>query len=57
MSSGAAPQGVSESEFLFSRTCCNALLIAYKIAEPAQCQRAVALLSVMTEYALVPPMH
>lgn len=45
----AAPLG--DTEYLFARTCCNALLIAYKIAEPAQCQRAVALLSVMTECA------
>lgn len=48
VASAAAQHGVAEVEFLFSRTCCNALLIAYKIAEPAQCQRAVALLAVMT---------
>eukprot|EP00892_Ulva_mutabilis_P005105 jgi/Ulvmu1/2967/UM015_0007.1 len=41
--------GHTETEYLFARTCCNALLIAYKIAEPVQCQRALALLTAITQ--------
>ena len=43
--------GHTETEYLFARTCCNALLIAYKIAEPVQCQRALALLTAITQCA------
>lgn len=43
--------GHTESEYLFARTCCNALLIAYKLAEPVQCQRALALLTAITQCA------
>lgn len=46
--------GHTESEYLFARTCCNALLIAYKLAEPVQCQRALALLTAITQCACRP---
>jgi hypothetical protein len=41
--------GYTETEYLFARVCCNALLIGYKLAEPVQSQRALALLSAMAE--------
>lgn len=43
--------GHTETEYLFARTCCNALLIAYKLSRPVQCQRALALLTAITQCA------